>query len=340
MAKRHRAVRLSIFNHKGGVGKTTLTVNIAAALAELGKRVLIVDSDPQCNATAYLFDDAVVDDLLENSDTIRGDTVWSAIKPIVEGDGTWRDVGVYETAIPGLWMLPGDIRLAEYEVELSSFWSECLQKRPKGFKGVTGLSSLLNHFADEYSLDYICYDTGPNIGYLNRAILLDCDYFIVPGACDLFSVRAVKTLGHSLLQWIHEWEVIKSLAPQNVPLLPGRPKFVGYIPQGFRVYGQGMARLPSKYHARFQRELDKQIIRPLRREDRTLLAIGEGRAKLGEIKDFARLVQKAQEQGQPLWHVQGGPQYQTDDARRAFISIAKELVNRTKVARPDVKAKA
>jgi cellulose biosynthesis protein BcsQ len=49
-----RPVRVAIFNHKGGVGKTTLTVNVAAALVSFGSRVLLVDSDPQCNLTAYL----------------------------------------------------------------------------------------------------------------------------------------------------------------------------------------------------------------------------------------------------------------------------------------------
>ena len=56
MARKQRATRLALYNHKGGVGKTTITVNLAAALAAKGKNVLLVDSDPQCNLTSYLFD--------------------------------------------------------------------------------------------------------------------------------------------------------------------------------------------------------------------------------------------------------------------------------------------
>jgi cellulose biosynthesis protein BcsQ len=58
--KRNRAKRIALFNHKGGVGKTTLTVNIAAALGSMGKRVLLVDADPQCNLTSYLVAEDVV----------------------------------------------------------------------------------------------------------------------------------------------------------------------------------------------------------------------------------------------------------------------------------------
>ena len=84
---RNRAKRLAIFNHKGGVGKTTLTVNIAWAIASLGKKVLLVDSDPQCNLTSYLVEESVVDDLLDNSDGNGGRTIWSSLKPIVEATG-------------------------------------------------------------------------------------------------------------------------------------------------------------------------------------------------------------------------------------------------------------
>lgn len=70
--RRHHSKRIAIFNHKGGVGKTTLTLNIAAAVASLGKQVLLVDSDPQCNLTSYLLEDRVVDNLLDQSDGPEG----------------------------------------------------------------------------------------------------------------------------------------------------------------------------------------------------------------------------------------------------------------------------
>lgn len=196
---RHPAKRLAIFNHKGGVGKTTLTVNIASAIASLGKNVLLVDSDPQCNLTSYLVEESVVDDLLDNSDGHAGRTVWSAVKPIVEATGELRDIEPFQLSKPRLFLLPGDIRLSEFEVELNQFWSDCFQRRLKGFRGTMALSALVDHVCNSANIDAVFFDSGPNIGALNRVILLDCDYFIVPAACDVFSVRALKTLGHTLV---------------------------------------------------------------------------------------------------------------------------------------------
>ena len=76
-------VRITLFNHKGGVGKTTLTANIAFALAEMGRSVLLVDSDPQCNLTAYLLADEDVDELLNQSSGSDGQTIWTAVSPVV-----------------------------------------------------------------------------------------------------------------------------------------------------------------------------------------------------------------------------------------------------------------
>ena len=329
MSKRHPAVRLAIFNHKGGVGKTTLTVNLAAALAERGKKVLLIDSDPQCNITSYLFNDDDLDNFLDHSDDENGETIWSAVKPVVEGQGSCSFIEVYESQIDNLYILPGDIRLSEFEVELADFWGDCFQEKKRGFFGTTALSELINSYADKYELDFVFYDTGPNIGPLNRAILLDCDAFIVPGAGDLFSVRALKTLGHSLIKWIKGCRQLLDMTPDGTRMLGGMPRFIGYIPQGFRIYGQGMARWPSKYHARFSKELSKNVLTPLKKLSTDLVPIDRSEAKLGEVKDFSQLVQKSQEQSTPMWLVEGGPAYQVEEAKSVFLNMADRLIERT-----------
>jgi cellulose biosynthesis protein BcsQ len=83
---------LSMFNHKGGVGKTTLTVNVADALVDLGFKVLLVDADPQCNLTSFYLTEEQLDQLLNESDESKGNTIWSAIKPVVDGKGPIKDI--------------------------------------------------------------------------------------------------------------------------------------------------------------------------------------------------------------------------------------------------------
>jgi cellulose biosynthesis protein BcsQ len=78
--------KIALFNHKGGVGKTTLTINIADALADAGKSVLLVDADPQCNLTSFYIDEPQLEELLGSSDDDASDaTIWSAIKPVALG---------------------------------------------------------------------------------------------------------------------------------------------------------------------------------------------------------------------------------------------------------------
>src|SRR3954452_23446391 len=147
---RAEAKRISIFNHKGGVGKTTLTFNIATSLADLGHKVLLVDADPQCNLSAYLIEAPVLDDLLDKSDDpVLGETLWSAVKPVVEGDGGVKNIDPIEIR-DNLYLVPGDIRLSDFENKLASYWLECLQREPHGFKGTTAISNLVNSISREY----------------------------------------------------------------------------------------------------------------------------------------------------------------------------------------------
>ena len=85
---RKNTKRIVLFNHKGGVGKTTLTVNLAYALVDAGKRVLLVDTDPQCSLSSFFLEEQFLDKMLDESETVSGNTLWSALRPVSEGTGT------------------------------------------------------------------------------------------------------------------------------------------------------------------------------------------------------------------------------------------------------------
>ena len=325
MELRHRAKRISIFNHKGGVGKTTLTFNLASALADQGNRVLLVDTDPQCNLTSQIIEDSVVDDLLDKSDSQNGQTVWSSVKPIVNAEGDFKHIEAYETENGNLFILPGDIRLSEFESDLNELWSQCVLRKTKGYRGVTAISRLVNSVATEKNIDYVFYDSGPNIGSLNKVILLDCDYFIVPAACDLFSLRALKTLGVTLASWIKEWKTISDLAPENADLLTGMPSFLGYIPLGFRTYGGQPAQKHKSFISRIQKEVMSQIVSQLREIDKNLAIGGMNDFRLGEVKDFGTLVSASQEQGVSMDRVLHS---QSEEARSIFMNAATKIMSR------------
>jgi hypothetical protein len=163
---------------------------------------------------------------------------------------------------------------------------------------------------------------------LNRSILLDCDHFIIPAACDLFSIRAFKTLGSTLYSWIRDWDTILKLAPEEVYLLPGRPHLMGYILQRFRQYGGGLANDYKQLQPRVQKQIIADVAVVLRRIDDSLASTSLTDSRLGMIKDFGRLALDAQKQGKPIWEV-GNP---TERAagKKAFADVADNIIRRSR----------
>ena len=317
-------VRITIYNHKGGVGKTTLAVNIAFALSSLRKSVLLVDSDPQCNLTSYLLPDDVVDDLLDRSNDQDGSTIWSAVKPISDGTGSVRLVDL--TKIGDIALLPGDIRLSEFEEILGDAWADGFKRRMGALRDTSSISYLISSLASRRDFDFVFYDTGPNIGPLNRVLLLDSDFFIVPVACDLFSTRALATLGQTVKKWIIDAQTIDAIAPDGAMLLRGKPKFLGYIPQRFRVYGQKMTREANSYHREIRNHIYKDISSVLRKIDKKLAPARSADPVIGKVQDLASVVQAAQRQGVPIWDCKSPVGNQKKTARKSFFQIAERIV--------------
>jgi cellulose biosynthesis protein BcsQ len=290
----------------------------------LGKSVLLVDSDPQCNLTSYLLSDDVVDELLENSDGEKGETIWTAVRPLFNEIGEAKLIKPVD--IGPLTLLPGDIRLSEYEEFLGEAWTNSYKRRLGGLRAISSISDLVTKLSRERQYDFVFYDTGPNIGPLNRVLLLDSDFFIVPVACDLFSIRALSTLGQTLKKWIIEASTIASLAPDGAPLLRGKPRFLGYIPQRFKVYGQTMAHESAQYLRQIKRKMFENVAAVLRQIDTHLAPDPTVDPVIGQVKDFATLVQSAQREGVPLWETSSTNSDQKLAAKRAFNDIASQLV--------------
>lgn len=123
---------LAFFNNKGGVGKTTLVYHLAWTFAEQGVRVLMADLDPQSNLSAMSLEQDDLEALWpdENLDrkSIRG-----AIEPIIDGTGDIQEPHI-EIVYRRLALLPGDIRLAEFEQKLSDAWPRCMDRDPASFR--------------------------------------------------------------------------------------------------------------------------------------------------------------------------------------------------------------
>ena len=220
--------------------------------------------------------------------------------------------------------------MSDFELELNQYWMECLQRRPRGFRGTSAISRLVNRLCWDTDYDFVFYDSGPNIGPLNRTVILDSDFVIIPAACDEFSIRALKTLGRTLATWISEWRTIVDLAPENVYLLPGMPRFLGYIPQRFRLYGGQPTFEYSLFLPRLDKQISADIVKVLHRIDPALVVDRSNSPRLGQVPDFSGRASTSQRLGLPIQFV--GNVFQNEVSRSAFLPIAKKIIRRVAVS--------
>jgi cellulose biosynthesis protein BcsQ len=326
---------LALFNHKGGVGKTTLAVNIADAMVDLGLCILLIDADPQCNLTSFFLKESQLDELLGQSDAAEGGTIWSAIKPVVDGKGPIKEVKVFQIR-KNLLLFAGDVLLADYEEELPAAWTGSFARKTRDYDVMCALSHTVRSTGQRYKADLVIYDVGPNVGALNRTILLDSDYFATPVAADLFSLRALATVGRSLGRWIRDWETVRNLASQHdlKQLLGGQPEYLGYITSAYKV---SSGRVPTRPHEYWEKKIAPRvrdcIVDVLRKTHPQL--VPHTNNKIAAIKDFHSLSPQAQSIGVAMGKLKGSinPGYypQVEEAAMEFQDLARELLQRMKI---------
>ncbi len=160
---------LTISNQKGGVGKTTTTVNLGAALCERGRRVLIVDTDPQANATSGLgypagsFERSVYDVL------VLGQPLPDTILPV--------------PSVPGLSLVPASLALAGAELELAD-----LARREYRLR--YALEAIAGY-------DYVLIDSPPSLALITVNCLVAADAMLIPLQCEYYALEGLSLLTHT-----------------------------------------------------------------------------------------------------------------------------------------------
>ena len=168
---------IAIANQKGGVGKTTTSINLAASLGVLEKKVLLIDADPQANASSGLGIDV--------------DAVENGTYQVLEHSSTAKDA-IVKTTSPNVDIIPAHIDLVAIEIEL-------VDKQEREYMLKKSLIDIKNEY------DYIIVDCAPSLGLITLNSLVAADSVIIPIQCEYFALEGLGKLLNTIksIQKIH-----------------------------------------------------------------------------------------------------------------------------------------
>lgn len=321
---------ITFFNNKGGVGKTSLVYHLAWMFSRLGKSVVAIDLDPQANLTSAFLTEDILESLWDGpQESGLGTTIFQCVKPLTEvGD---ISSPVTRRIAPKLHLVPGDLGLAGFEDFLSQEWPNSMGSgslyRP--FRILTAFWQVAQMAATACKADLILADVGPNLGGINRSVLIGSDHIVIPLAADLFSLQGLRNLGPTLRSWRADWyKRLENWSNPSFELPPGKMKPLGYIVQQ---HSERMDR-PVKAYAYWAAKIP-EIYRKSVLNEASTIPIPDPWC-IAQLKHFRSLVPMAQEARKPIFELTAadgalGNHYRAvQDARRAFERIALEILDR------------
>ena len=286
---------VSLFNNKGGVGKTTLAFHLSWILSEMGKKVLMIDLDPQCNLTIcgihesnleniWKEEDAFIDDyekaLREKSEqelkeiNRKPRSIHYLLKPTEDGLDDLKDDEL-PPAIElngNLGLIPGRLTINWYENVISERWSQAYQGVPLSIRTITRIRAIAEAYAQRDGYDFVLIDTSPSLGALNKVIISTVDGFIVPCLPDMFSMYGIRNIGSSLKQWKQEFDTIyKLISNSKRERFPNEfVQFLGYTIYNAKKYQKhlnewDLAQAHYNYAQKIPSVIEKYVVEEVRK---------------------------------------------------------------------------
>jgi chromosome partitioning protein len=309
---------ICLFNHKGGVSKTTTTFNLGWSLAQLGKKVLIVDLDSQCNLTGLVLGYNAVDD--DKMSLFYASRENLTLKPIVSAlidgispeDFTKNDQGkVYQTQNSNLFLLPGHLDVSDLDSQISV--SLKIASGIPATRNIPGsLPKLLQLISHNNGIDYVIYDLSPNVGGLNEVMLMSSDYFIVPTSPDYFCLQAIGSLEKNIVKWrqeIEQFKITNKFEARTFPI-KNSPLFLGAIQQRYRPRNEKPATSFQNWIDKIRSAINQKLVFTLKdmncviAQEKIKKALQGSNLEpydLAQIPDFNSLIAISQQLSKPIF---------------------------------------
>lgn len=293
---------ISFFNHKGGVSKTTSVYHLGWMLTKKGKKVLLVDTDSQCNLTLTVIGQDNYEEFVNNQPQNNIKSGLSAafeskpelIKPI-------DCVQVKNNE--NLFLLPGSFEITEYEVQLGvSFQLTHSFTTLKNLPGA--FYYLIKRTAEEKGVDIVLIDLNPSLSAINQDLIISSDYFILPTSPDYFSEMAIRSIARVLPNWEKWAKNARDLFQDaTYPLPMNTPKFLGYTVNDFTIRNQKPANAFQDVIDKIDATVRDVLIPNLAKVNMLLPDDAYSNYRLAEIPNFQTLQAHFQANGVPVFEL-------------------------------------
>ena len=352
---------LTFFNNKGGVGKTSLVYHLSWMFSDLGMRILAVDLDPQANLSSAFLTEDDFESLFDRHTEAPPATIHAALRPLIEAYGdvqipelyhasaadhvAQRELMLRDASTPDisqtgetLWLIPGDLLLSTFEDQLSETWPKCSNGDIRAFRVTSAFWRVMQMAATQVNAGLILVDVGPNLGAINRAVLIASDYVVIPLAPDLFSLQGLRNLGPRLRAWRQDWlEKLNKFPGGNFALPSAHTQPVGYIVQQHAVrldrpvkaYARWMDRIPGQYRESVLAAPPEPGVR-----------VDHDPHCLAMLKNYRSLMPLAQEARKPMFHLRtadgamGSHAIAAFEVYKDYRSLARHIAARSNIPLP------